>query len=129
VRYFGVFAPNARVRPRVVPTPAAPAPPAQAPSCPVAPEPAFPRRARRPVPWAELLKRTFRTDVLICPRCRGIRRVVAVVLRSATAQAILVHLPLPCRPLPLAPATSPPQLDLWRVQSEPRDSCRLLSAS
>jgi hypothetical protein len=39
--------------------------------------------------------------------------VVAVVLRSTTAQAILQHLRLPSRPLPVAPATSPPQLDFW----------------
>jgi transposase InsO family protein len=54
VRYFGVFAPNARVRPRVVP---APAPLAQAPLCPLAPEPVRPPQPRRPIPWAELLKR------------------------------------------------------------------------
>jgi hypothetical protein len=110
VRYFGVFAPNARVRPRVVP--ASPDPPsrARAASCPLVPEPVLTRPARRPILWAELLKRTFQTDVLTCPRCGGTRRVVAVVLRAATAQAILEHLRLPSRPLPLAPATSPPQL-------------------
>ncbi|HVN32376.1 MAG TPA: hypothetical protein VMT45_10345, partial [Thermoanaerobaculaceae bacterium] len=81
-----VFAPNARVRPRVVP---APAPLAQAPLCPLAPEPVRPRQPRRPIPWAELLKRTFQTDALTCPRCGSTRRVVAVVLRSTTAQAIL----------------------------------------
>jgi hypothetical protein len=108
VRYFGVFAPNARVRPRVVP--ASPDPPsrARAASCPLVPEPVLTRPARRPIFWAELLKRTFQTDVLTCPRCGGTRRVVAVVLRSPTAQAILEHLRLPSRPLPLAPATSPP---------------------
>jgi hypothetical protein len=78
----------------------------------LAPEPVGPRQPRRPIPWAELLRRTFQTDVLTCPRCRGTRRVVALVLRSATAQAILEHLRLPSRPLPLPPATSPPQLDL-----------------
>src|SRR6267378_3386627 len=41
VRYFGVFASNARVRPRVVPTPPAPALP-QAASCPMAPAPSGP---------------------------------------------------------------------------------------
>jgi len=51
--------------------------------------------------------------LLTCPRCGGTRRVVAVVLRSSTAQAILEHLRLPSRPLPLAPATSPPQLGFW----------------
>jgi len=112
VRYFGVFAPNARVRPRVVPVPPPPAPPRAA-SCPEVPEPVRPRRPGRPIPWAELLKRTFQTDVLTCPRCGGGRRVVAVVLRSATAQAILEHLRIPSRPLPLAPATSPPQLGFW----------------
>jgi len=89
------------------PHPAAPAPPAQAPSCRVAPEPVGPHQPRRPIPWAELLRRTFQTDVLTCPRCGGTRRVVAVALRSATAQAILEHLRLSSRALPLAPATSP----------------------
>jgi hypothetical protein len=112
VRYFGIFAPNARVRPRVVPALPAPAPPAEAPWCPVAPESVRTHRPR-PIPWAELLRRTFQTDVLTCPRCGGTRRVVAVVLRSTTAQAILEHLRLPSRPLPLAPATSPPQLGFW----------------
>ncbi|RPH72550.1 MAG: ATP-dependent helicase HrpA [Myxococcaceae bacterium] len=68
------------------------------------------------------MKRTFRTDVLTCPRCGGPRRVVAVVFRSATAQAILEHLRLPSRPLPLAPATSPPQLGFWSAPSEPETS-------
>ena len=85
----------------------------EAPSCPAAPEPLRPRLPRRPIPWAELLRRTFQADLLTCPRCGGTRRVVAVVLRSATAQAILERLRLPSRPLPLAPATSPPQLGLW----------------
>jgi hypothetical protein len=105
--------PNARVRPRVVPAPAVIPPPAETASCPLATEPVRPRPTRRPIPWAELLRRTFQTDVLNCPRCGGTRRVVAVVLRSATAQAILEHLRLPSRPLPVAPATSPPQLGFW----------------
>jgi hypothetical protein len=66
-----------------------------------------------PHPLAELLRRTFQSDVLTCLRCGGTRRVVAVVLRSTTAQAILEHLRLPSRSLRLAPATSPPQLSLW----------------
>jgi hypothetical protein len=66
-----------------------------------------------PIHWAELLKRTFQTDVLACPRCGGTRRVMAVVLRSSTARAILEHVRLPARPLPLARATFPPQLGLW----------------
>jgi hypothetical protein len=73
VRYFGVFAPNARVRPRVVPAPPPLAAPTEAASCPLAPEPVRSPRPRHPIPWAELLKRTFQTDVLVCPRCGGTR--------------------------------------------------------
>ena len=43
----------------------------------------------------------------------GTRRVVALVLRSSTVQIILEHLRLSSGPLPLAPATSSPQLGLW----------------
>ena len=49
VRYFGVFAPNARVRPRVVPAPRAPATP-RALSCPVVLESVPPRRPVAPSP-------------------------------------------------------------------------------
>jgi hypothetical protein len=77
------------------------------------PSPSAHAGPHRPIPWAELLKRKFQTDVLTCPRWGGTRRVVAVILPSTTAQAILEHLRLPSRPLPLAPATSPPQLGLW----------------
>ena len=108
----GASASRLGVRARVVPTPSSQPDPSGAASCPKSPKPPPSRPPRRPIPWAKLLKRTFRTDVLCCPRCRGTRRVVAVVLRSSTAQAILEHLRLPSRPLPLAPATSPPQLDL-----------------
>ena len=113
VRYFGLFAPNARLRPSVVPAPLPPAALTDDAPPPPPQTPAPPRRPRRPIPWAELLRRSFGADVLHCPRFGGTRHVVAVVLRSSTAQAILEHLRLPSRPLPLAPATSPPQLTLW----------------
>ena len=113
VRYFGLFAPNARLRPSVVPAPLPPAALTDDAPPPPPQTPAPPRRPRRPIPWAELLRRSFGADVLHCPRCGGTRRVVPIVLRSSTARAILEHLRLPSRPLPLAPATSPPQLTLW----------------
>ena len=113
MRYFGVFAPNARLRPTLAP--ALPSSLLSTSTDHVAsPPPASSRRRpRRPIPWAELLRRTFGADVLHCPRCAGPRRVVAVVLGSSTAKAILEHLRLPSRPLPIAPATSPPQLTFW----------------
>jgi len=88
VRYFGVFAPNARLRPSLVPAPPSSLLSTSTDDVASPPPPSSPRRSRRPIPWAELLLRTFGTDVLHCPRCCGERRVVAVVLRSSIARAI-----------------------------------------
>ena len=93
VRYAGVLAPGARLRARVVPEPpegrvlpgalvpeagagkGAEEPPARAPSGAALPAPGADRtpprvpRARRPYPWAELMRRVFAVDVLECPPC------------------------------------------------------------
>ena len=105
VRFFGVLAPNARLRPLVVPR--QPLPPEPAPSSPA------PAASPFRVPWAELLKRTFAVDVLTCLRCGGPRRVVACVFSPAIAARVLEHLHLPSRPLPCARAQDPPQLQLY----------------
>jgi hypothetical protein len=31
------------------------------------------------LPWADLLRRTFGIDVLVCPQCAGPRRVLAAI--------------------------------------------------
>ncbi len=54
-------------------------------------------RAPGRVPWAELLRRVFATDVLSCP-CGGRRSVVAIVVDSAMARAVLAALGLTCTP-------------------------------
>src|ERR1051325_11585062 len=77
----------------------------------VAATPSGLRRAGR-VPWAELLRRVFATDVLSCP-CGSRRSVVAVVVDSAIARAVLATLGLPCTPATFAPARDPPQGELW----------------
>ena len=101
VRFFGVLAPSARLRPLVVPRPSpVPPPAAQA-----------PRTSR--VPFAELLKRTFGEDIFTCDACGGPRRVVACVFSPSIAARILESLHLPSRPLPLARAQDPPQLHLY----------------
>jgi hypothetical protein len=58
------------------------------------------------------LRRVFATDVLSCP-CGGRRSVVAVVMDSAMARAVLAALGLPCTPATFAPARDPPQAELW----------------
>jgi hypothetical protein len=112
VSYFGVFAatPDSATpsshRPGLCPSPAQPTASRPHPGSPCG-------EGLDAHPLGRLLHRTFGTDVLHCPRCGGARRIVAVVLRSSTARAILEHLRLPSRPLPLPSATSPPQLTLW----------------
>jgi hypothetical protein len=64
--------------------------------------------ARRPadpsrIPWAELLMRVFREDVLACP-CGGRRVVLAYLTEPGPVKAILDHLGLPSTGPPLIPA-------------------------
>jgi hypothetical protein len=106
-RFHGVFAPNSRLRARVV---------AQAQAKPdTTPAPA-PRKAKTKrktrIPWAELLKRSFGVDVLNCHACGAPRRVMAYVSRVSEARRFLRHLGVPEQPAPLAAprATGPPQL-------------------
>jgi hypothetical protein len=52
-----------------------------------------PGRARR-LAWAELFKRVWQEDVLVCPRCGGDMRLIAVVQLAAVCEQILRHLGL-----------------------------------
>jgi hypothetical protein len=108
VRYAGVLAPGARLRARIVPEPPEGNSGALVPQAgegkgsdamPV-PAPA----ARRPCPWAELMRRVFAVDVLECPRCHGPMKILAAIHPPDTAGAILECLGLPARPPPVAPA-------------------------
>ncbi|HEX7837465.1 MAG TPA: hypothetical protein VF469_08380 [Kofleriaceae bacterium] len=63
------------------------------------------------VPWAELLRRVFASDVVTCP-CGGRRSVVAMRMDSARAGTVLAALGLPCTPSTFAPARDPPQVEL-----------------
>jgi len=98
--YHGVLAPAASWRDLVVPAaPTAPSP-AEEPQ-----RPALSKRKR--LSWAELLKRVFAIDVLVCPRCNGPRRLIATITDGATVRKILEHLGLSADPPPLAPARLP----------------------
>lgn len=114
-RYAVSFAPNSRHRAAVIalvpalapaatdrapPTP----PPREAPSAPVATA-----RARY-LPWADLLRRIFAIDALVCERCGGTMRILAIIDNPAVAETIARHLGLsraPARPTRLIP-TNPP---------------------
>ena len=60
-----------------------------------------PRDSR--IPWAELLLRVFREDVLLCP-CGGRRVVLAFITEKNVVKEILEHLGLSTTGPPIAPA-------------------------
>ena len=59
-------------------------------------------RKRKRISWAQLLKRTFKIDVLKCDRCGGRMKLVGVVFDQPTITTTLRALCLPV----LAPSTS-----------------------
>jgi hypothetical protein len=68
-------------------------------------------RKRKRIPWAQLLKRTFKIDVLKCDKCGGRMNLVAVVFDPPTIAITLRALGLPVRAPPIAPARSRSLLD------------------
>jgi hypothetical protein len=66
---------------------------------------------RQRLTWAELLKRVFAIDVLTCPDCGGLRKLIALIHDGPVVKRILTHLGLPTEPPELAPARAPPQPD------------------
>jgi hypothetical protein len=71
--------------------------------------PTAPRRPRD-LRWAELLMRVFAFQ-LVCARCGGPLRPIAVVTERDAAARVLRHLDLATAPPPLAPARAPPGED------------------
>ena len=132
VRYHGVFAPNARLRSKVVPGYPSLEAEEQAP-CDVgtsasgteqahvegdeqANEPVsqvIPTRAqiggkRRALPWAELMRRVFMIDVLCCGQCGHSMTIVSVLTDVDVVEPFLACLGLPPHPPHPAPARAPP---------------------
>jgi hypothetical protein len=110
VRFHGCFGPASSWRAAVVAGAAVPgvaaAVKAVAPDSSPQSDPELPKQ-RRPdarIPWATLLLRIFKEDVLACP-CGGRRKVTAFIEERKTIEAILGHLGLPTTGQPLAPAS------------------------
>jgi len=107
-KYFGVFAPGAKYRAAVVPTPASTV-------TPTVPHPSAARSTGQTpalkcpaLDWAALLRRTFDIDVFDCP-CGGRRRLLAFINKPAAAKAILNHLGLPAQVPKFPRAHGPPR--------------------
>lgn len=58
--------------------------------------------------WAELLKRVFSVDVLVCDRCGGCMRVFCAVQPLDAVRKILECLGVPSRLPPISPAMPAP---------------------
>ncbi|MDP1832455.1 MAG: transposase [Geothrix sp.] len=90
VHYFGVLAPNARLRKQVVPEP-----PEDADQDPCGHSVAYAETRngrtirRRWVPWAQLLLRVFAVDVMACPRCDSRMQRIAVIQQPRVIAAML----------------------------------------
>jgi hypothetical protein len=90
VHYFGVLAPNARLRKQVVPDA-----PDDADLDPCGHSVAYAETRngrtirRRWVPWAQLLLKVFAVDVMACPRCDSRMQRIAVIQQPRVIAAIL----------------------------------------
>jgi hypothetical protein len=133
-RYYGVLAPNARLRGQVIAlagvpdgTPAATATESIAATAAPSVTPgrssegteeapgeaeAILRRAAR-YAWALLLARIYEVFPLVCPRCGGGMRIIAFITDAAAVREILSHLGEPTSPPRLMKARAPP---LWEMQ-------------
>ena len=99
IRFHGVLAPNAKLRPQIIPSPPANVvdnPPGHG-------ETLHPSASAR-MSWAQLLKRVFDIDMEHCPNCGGTLTILAAILDPTVIAKILSHLGLPIRAPPRAPA-------------------------
>lgn len=138
LRFHGFFAPNAKLRPLVVPKPPECKPTCEQTHAVDVPKPATSTTAASitaalmitaasiaaalvPAPspsspyrlnWAAALKRVWGIDIFACSRCGGRLTIVAFIEKASAVKAILEHLALPSVPLPIEKARGPPQLAL-----------------
>ena len=66
------------------------------------------RGGRRRYSWAELLQRAFGIEVLVCPKCSGVRRVLAAIHDPASIAQVLLAMGLAVAGSEQAGCRSPP---------------------
>jgi len=107
LRYHGVLAARARLRPQVVA--AAHPEPLVLEEAPAPERPVAPARPGRYMSWADLLKRVFQFDVLCCPRCGGRMKIIATLTEPPAVAAFLRSIGVSADPPRFAPARPPPR--------------------
>jgi hypothetical protein len=60
------------------------------------------------IDWATLMRRTFGVNVLVCEKCHGLMRIIALIDQPPVIKKILEHLGLPTEPPRPKPARPPP---------------------
>jgi hypothetical protein len=102
ILYHGVLAPHARWRARAVAygmSPAPLTPDLWDDASDDAPQPTKPRHWA----WANLMRRAFDVDVLVCPRCGGRLRLLCAIEDPVAIRAILDSLAASAEPVDRAP--------------------------
>ncbi len=101
IRFHGVLAPNAKLRPQIIP-----GRPVTAHNTSDELDGALHHASSARMSWARLLKRVFDIDVEHCPHCGGKLKIIAAIEEPGVIARILAHLGLPTRAPPRAPARS-----------------------
>ena len=101
IRFHGVLAPNAKLRPQIIPS----RPANEHDTC-DDPQGAPHHSPTARMSWARLLKRVFDIDIECCPHCGGTLKIIAAIEDPSVTARILAHLGLPARAPPRAPAQS-----------------------
>jgi hypothetical protein len=89
VHYYGVLAPNAKLRPLVVPEAPEEEETLSGGACCYEEERKGRTVRRRWVPWAELLLKVFAIDAFECPKCEGRMQRIAFITQPRVINAIL----------------------------------------
>jgi hypothetical protein len=100
IRFHGVLAPNAKLRPQIIPG----KPATENDTSDDLDDATHHSRAAR-MSWARLLKRVFDIDLEHCPHCGGTLKIIAAIEEPGIIARILAHLGLPTR----APPRSKPR--------------------
>jgi hypothetical protein len=89
IRYFGIFAPNAKLRAAVVPVTIAEDPSDCAHSKHVEPDQPFSPPPAAKMSWAVLMKRVWGVDVLCCPKCGSRMQRIATIMDPKVIRAMM----------------------------------------